>query len=167
MAAPCPSESSDNSDDKEEEIRDFNEVRYTIVRLLDGRAVLKVRESSFLRAYLPYPPSAEALCNNGNGGGYGTGMERMVPCSVLEYVEPRPFVVEVDSNEHSSAGLDAPEHVRVQRARDVLKATYRVAARVDGAVVDGSTRSALPTGGHHSQTRGIRSSPFRMSYMAV
>jgi len=88
-------------------------IRYTIVRLLDGFRVKQIPES-FLRQYLPYPQDSKALCNV---GGYGIGQERLVSCTIIDYILP------------PSKPLTGKEHVRIKKEEEVLKAEYRVRIR--------------------------------------
>lgn len=60
--------------------KDGDDIRYTIVRLVDGLRVKEVPEFS-LRQYLPYEKDTLAACNV---GGYGRA-QQLLPCSIQEY----------------------------------------------------------------------------------
>ena len=90
------------------------EARYTIVRLVDGFRVKQIPEP-FLRKYVPYSQDSEALCNV---GGCGIGKERIVSCTIIEYISPKKPLA---GNEE----------------KDVLEAEYRVRIREEEEIVLG------------------------------
>ena len=74
-----------------------DDIRYTIVRLVDGRRLEKLPEAT-LRQYLPYEIDTMAACNVG-----GRGMaQRLLPCFVQEYMnEEREYRVRMDGGERN------------------------------------------------------------------
>ena len=72
-----------------------NDVRYTIVRFVDGLRLRKLPESR-LRQYLPYEEDTMAACNV---GGYGKE-HQLFPCFVQEYMsEEKEYRVRIDGEE--------------------------------------------------------------------
>lgn len=63
-------------------------IRYTIARLSDDSSMISHVPESFLRKYVPYPPSTQAICDVGGYSGNMIGIGRIVPCTIVEYVRP-------------------------------------------------------------------------------
>ena len=75
---------------------DSDDIRYTIVRLVDG--LRKELPESSLRQCLPYEIDTLALCNV---GGHGKA-QQLHPCFVQEYMkEEKEYRVRIDGEEHN------------------------------------------------------------------
>jgi len=96
-----PLDLSDNNGDNEVNIR------YTLTRLNDGTKAKDVPEA-FLKEYSPYPQDSKALCNV---GGSGAGKEKLVSCTIVDYIPASKPLATVES-EYRVRTKDCEEKVQ-------------------------------------------------------